>query len=149
VDTRADIYSLGATFYFCLTGQLPYPGGTIAHKLMAHCTAKPRPIREFRADVPAELIAILDKMMARKPEKRYATPADVALAVAQLPLLGGDVVALDTIVLAKDGTLKEGSRKRLRRERQAWWLRLAGAAVAVGITVLWYLIWRSLRGPDR
>jgi serine/threonine protein kinase len=150
VDIRADIYSLGATFYFCLTGRPPFPGGSIAHKLMAHCTGRPQPIRNFRDDVPAELIAILDKMMARKPEKRYATPADVAVAVTSLPILGGDAVSLDTLVMGKDRTLKESSRtRRLSRERQMWWLRLAGALVAIGISVFWYLLWRALRGPGR
>jgi serine/threonine protein kinase len=149
VDIRADIYSLGATIYFCLTGQPPFPGGSMAHKLMAHCTGKPRPIRDFRDDVPAALIAILDKMMARKPEKRYATPAEVALAVASLPLLSGDVVALDTIVMGKDRTLKDSSKMRRSRRWQMWWLRLAGALMAAAITFGWYLLWRSLRGSAR
>ncbi len=45
VDIRADIYSLGATFYFCLTGRTPFAEGTVAQKLIWHQTRQPKPIR--------------------------------------------------------------------------------------------------------
>ncbi len=48
VDMRADIYSLGGTLYFMLTGQTPFPDGTIAAKLVAHQTQEPRPVEAFR-----------------------------------------------------------------------------------------------------
>ena len=147
VDTRADIYSLGATFYFCLTGQPPFPGGSVAQKMMGHYAKKPKSIRSYRNDVPDDLIAIIEKMMAKDPDKRYQVPADVALAVASLPLLGGDVVSLDTVIVSGDGTFKEGSHKgRGDAVRLRWWLRLAGAGLACGVTVLWYLLWRMVRG---
>src|SRR5262249_27270936 len=55
VDIRADIYSLGATFYFCLTGHTPFEGGTVAQKLIWHQTRQPKPIRALRPEVPEEL----------------------------------------------------------------------------------------------
>lgn len=82
VDVRADIYALGGTFYFMLTGQVPFPDGTVAAKLMAHQTKDPRPVTEFRKDVPAELLAVLRTMMAKKPDQRYQTPHDVLEALA-------------------------------------------------------------------
>ncbi|MFO0826048.1 MAG: protein kinase [Gemmataceae bacterium] len=82
VDIRADIYSLGATFYFLLTGSPVFPEGSVAQKLIWHQNRQPKPISAFRADVPAEVCAIIDKMMAKKPEARYQTPAEVMAALA-------------------------------------------------------------------
>jgi serine/threonine protein kinase len=82
VDIRADIYSLGCTMYFLLTGTPPYgEEKTLAKKLLAKEQRPPKPIREKRAEVPAELIAVVDKMMAKDPAGRYATPKDVAAAL--------------------------------------------------------------------
>jgi serine/threonine protein kinase len=81
VDIRGDIYSLGGTFYFCLTGQPPFAEGTVAQKLIWHQTRQPKPIRLFRPDVPEEMIAVITKMMAKDPDKRYQTPLDVADAL--------------------------------------------------------------------
>jgi serine/threonine protein kinase len=82
VDIRADIYSLGMTFYFLLTGTYPFPEGSVAQKLMWHQLRQPRPIRDVRPDVPEGLAAIVMQMMAKKPEQRYQTPAEVVDALA-------------------------------------------------------------------
>ena len=81
VDIRTDIYSLGVTFYFLLTGKPPFEGLPIAQKLMAHQMKQPRPIAEIRKDVPAGVLAILDKMLAKKVTDRYDAPGDVADAL--------------------------------------------------------------------
>ncbi len=77
VDVRADIYSMGATFYFLLAGHPPFPDGTIAQKLIAHQTRSPTPIRNLRPEVPEEIAAILARMMARSIDDRYQTPAEI------------------------------------------------------------------------
>lgn len=82
VDIRADVYALGGTMYFMLTGQTPFPDGTIAAKLVAHQTKEPRPVESFRSDVPAGLLAVLRKMMAKEPANRYQEPIEVAEALA-------------------------------------------------------------------
>lgn len=83
VDVRADIYSLGGTLYFMLTGQTPFPEGTIAAKLVAHQTREPRAVETFRTDVPAGILAVLRKMMEKKAEDRYQQPIEVAEALAE------------------------------------------------------------------
>jgi serine/threonine protein kinase len=82
VDIRTDVYSLGGTFYFLLTGRPPFLGRTVAQKLLAHQTKEPTPVRELRPEVPKKLAAVLDRMMAKDPAKRYPTPAAVAAALA-------------------------------------------------------------------
>ena len=78
VDGRADIYSLGLTFYYLLTGHRPFPKPTIMEVLMAHRTEKPEPISKFRPDMPLDLEAIIDKMTAKSPQQRYQTAKEVA-----------------------------------------------------------------------
>jgi serine/threonine protein kinase len=81
-DIRADIYSLGCTFYFLLAGRPPFPGGKVAYKLMMHQTQMPTPIRELRPDVPAELAVVVETMLAKDPARRYQTPAEVVEVLA-------------------------------------------------------------------
>jgi eukaryotic-like serine/threonine-protein kinase len=78
VDGRADIYSLGLTFYYLLTGHRPFSKPTIMEVLMAHRAEKPEPISKSRPDVPLDLEAIVDKMAAKSPQQRYQTAKEVA-----------------------------------------------------------------------
>ncbi len=81
VDIRADIYSLGGTLYYLLTGKSPFADGTVAQKLIWHQTRRPKPVRELRADIPDSVVAILDKMLAKSPDERYQTPEEVLEAL--------------------------------------------------------------------
>jgi serine/threonine protein kinase len=78
VDIRADLYALGATFYFLLAGHPPFPTGTVSQKLLWHRTKDPTPIRQIRPEVPEGLAVIVGKMMSKDPKARYQTPAQVA-----------------------------------------------------------------------
>ncbi len=89
VDIRADVYSLGATFYFCLTGKAPFSEGTVAQKLIWHQTRQPKPIRHFRPEVPDGLVSVIDRMMAKDPVHRYQTPQAVSEALA--PFTGAPI----------------------------------------------------------
>jgi hypothetical protein len=80
-DIRADIYSLGCTLYYLLSGQAPFPEGTVLDKLRAHRTRNPRPLSDFRKDVPPALVHVLERMMAKDPDQRYQTPAEAADAL--------------------------------------------------------------------
>jgi serine/threonine protein kinase len=81
VDIRTDIYSLGCTLYFLLVGQPPFRGGSLMQKLLQHQDAERPLVREVRPDVPEELAIVVQRMMARHPEKRYAIPLLVAAAL--------------------------------------------------------------------
>jgi serine/threonine-protein kinase len=81
VDIRADLYSLGCTLYYLLSGKVPFPGGSALEKLMRHQMEAPRPITELRADLPAGFVVVLNQMMAKHPADRYQTPVTVADAL--------------------------------------------------------------------
>lgn len=78
VDGRADIYSLGFTFYYLLTGRRPFPKSTLVELLMAHRVETPEPIIKLRPDVPLELVDIIDRMTAKTPDLRFQTAKEVA-----------------------------------------------------------------------
>lgn len=80
-DVRSDLFSLGCTLYFTLTGRPPFAGETAMEKLTARIADGPIPIQSLRSDVPPELEAVLLKMLAHNPADRYQKPMDVALAL--------------------------------------------------------------------
>jgi serine/threonine protein kinase len=82
VDIRADIYSLGATGFYLLTGRPPF-GDTknITEKLLAHQTRPPDSLPALRPDLPPQLVVVIERMMAKAPAERYLTPWDVVHAL--------------------------------------------------------------------
>jgi serine/threonine-protein kinase len=80
-DTRADVYGLGCTLHFLLTGQPPFGGSNVVEKLTARLKGQVPSVRAVRPEVPEGLEWVLTRMMARQPADRYQTPAEVAEAL--------------------------------------------------------------------
>ncbi len=79
VDGRADIYSLGCTLYFALTGQPPFPGGSSRDKVMRHRNGTPIPLRQLAPSVPLGFAQLIERMMAKEAAERPSS----AIAVAE------------------------------------------------------------------
>ena len=77
-DFRSDIYSLGCTLYQMLTAQLPFGEGTEQERLARHAQTDVPDVHTLRPDLPSALSGVIKKMLAKKPEDRYATPAALA-----------------------------------------------------------------------
>lgn len=82
VDIRSDLYSLGCTFYFALTGRVPFPADTAMEKLLKHLMEEPTPVEAVRPEVPVEVAQIVRRLMTKKPEDRFGCPAELAQALA-------------------------------------------------------------------
>lgn len=102
-DIRADLYSLGCTFYFLLSGQVPFPGGSLVSKLDKQRWQTPTAVDELRVDVPAAVAGVVRKLLAKKPADRYRTPAELVGALSDL---------------ARSGFTDAGTPRRVIRERR-------------------------------
>ena len=154
VDIRADLYSLGCTLYFLLTGKPPFPGGEALQKLLKHRLHEPVPVEQLRPDTPPGVAAVVRRLMAKRPEDRYQTPAEAATALAA----GGDGPAGDTIAAvssasparAMDATVAGWSAvvadrtteqapapaRRRRADGRSWGWIVIGSVVGVGMLAL-------------
>jgi hypothetical protein len=80
-DIRADIYSLGCTFYYALSGGPPFRGDHVWDVYQAHFSMDASPLNLVRPEVPMELAAVVAKMMAKEPSRRFQTPGEAAEAL--------------------------------------------------------------------
>src|SRR4029079_9496056 len=80
-DIRSDIYSLGCTLFFMLTGRAPFPEGNVLQKLLAHQSEPAPDVREIRPDARDMLASVISTMLAKQPDERFQTPLDLAAAL--------------------------------------------------------------------
>jgi serine/threonine protein kinase len=78
VTAASDIYSLGCTLYYAITGKVPYPGGSPSAKAMRHCEGTPYHPQRFNSDVHEEFVELIADMMEKDPAARVQTAAEVA-----------------------------------------------------------------------
>jgi serine/threonine protein kinase len=81
VDIRSDIFSLGCTLFYLLTGKTPFAGAEVIERIMARLLNDAPSVRSLRPEVPAALEKVLAKMLARNPADRYGTPVEIAAAL--------------------------------------------------------------------
>jgi serine/threonine-protein kinase len=150
VDPRSDIYAFGVTCYHLLAGEPPFRGNSPFEVAVQHVQKEPRPLAEFRPDLPPELCAIVRKMMAKRPEDRYQTGRDIVRDLAllrdnlvgvtgtqQLQLLStGPVSPLPTDAVSTQTI----PRLRPRRRLVAW---IAASFVLALVGGLSYGLWRQ------
>jgi eukaryotic-like serine/threonine-protein kinase len=77
VDIRSDLYSLGCTFYYALSGYPPFEASTVVQMVVQHLEREPEPLEKYRPEIPPALASIVRRLMAKKPEKRFQTPAEL------------------------------------------------------------------------
>ena len=87
-DARSDLYSLGCTFYYLLTAQLPFEGATCRLTLEMHANKAVRSVRDLRPDVPHGLAAVVQRLLAKDPVDRYQSAADLCAALNDVLLSG-------------------------------------------------------------
>ena len=92
VDSRADIYGLGCSLYFLLTGHPPFVGGTLPQRLMRHQKEPPPDVRLDRPDAPQALIDVCLKMMAKQPADRFQSAAEIADVLAKWLIAQGQKI---------------------------------------------------------
>ncbi len=89
-DVRSDLYSLGCTFYFMLTGRPPFLDGTVLQKLLQHQNDAPPDPRQFRPNLPEPVCNVAGQLLAKNPDDRYQDPhqliADLLIVSEQLKL---------------------------------------------------------------
>lgn len=145
-DARSDVYSLGATYYGLLTGKNPYSeSGSVVQVMYSHCNADPPDPREIRTDVPAACAQIIERAMAKRPEQRYQTAAEMRVDLeAVLAAMSGAGIALPSQSGVRQADASAGSSKT------GLWLVAAGLALMfVGIIAGAALLKFNSGSPDR
>jgi serine/threonine protein kinase len=82
-DRRSDLYSIGCTLYFTLSGRAPFEGGDIVNKIFKQRMDDPEPLERVTRGVPATFAAIIRKLMAKAPDDRYQTAAELRTDLAR------------------------------------------------------------------
>lgn len=137
-DARSDIYSLGCTLYHLLTGHVPFPTASLSEKYELHRSAQPTPIEQECPEVPAGLVAVVQKMMAKRPDQRYQAAREVADALA--PFVSSSSIVRDRLEMtASWQAIIVPASTRQRWRRIAIYSAVMAGAVLMGIP-MWRLL---------
>src|SRR5205823_259235 len=161
VDTRTDIYSLGVTCYHMFAGTPPFRGTSPIEVAYQHVHNEAPPLAEIRPDLPAVLCAIIDKMMAKKPEDRYQSAREIVRDINQLreALNLGAVAAISIsssfIGVSTDSLRANATQPWVDAPPRASWILPTALAVSVlaalagGLGFGWYQHYRQLPDKDQ
>ncbi len=151
IDVRADMYSLGATFYHLVTGRPPFPGADVDKVLEAHLDEELTPPDHINTDLSSGLGEVVEFMMAKDRRDRYQKPDDLILDLeclyaGEAPKLARQKIEAATLKELAEGEDDEEEDVRPRRRKQGfewWWLAILGGLL--GVSVLLNLILVLLR----
>ena len=144
-DARADIYSLGCTLHFLLTGKMVYPSDNLLNKIRAHVSAPIPSLRSLLPEAPEKLDATFQRMIAKDPADRFASMDDVIAALT----LAAEVLAgtrPDDAPQEKTATLVSAAAPRRASIVKSRWPLLAG--VFLLLTGFGAGIWFATRPAD-
>jgi uncharacterized protein (TIGR03067 family) len=155
-DIRADIYSLGCTLYYLLTGSPPFKGKSLFDLLQAHLSKEATPLNEVRGEIPAELAAVVAKMMAKEPQDRYQKPIEVTRALAPFVKAstkteeapGSAQVVAETLEHIAHEAARPAPARPAKKARRWWPAAGIAAALAAILIGLWATGVLRLRTPD-
>jgi serine/threonine-protein kinase len=145
-DRRSDVYGLGVVLYEMLSGRPPFTGDTDMAMAFQHAHAEPTKLRQLRPEVPRRLEGVVLKAMAKAPEQRFATAADLRGALLAVPLDHDDEDDdITTSMFVRDVP----SFSPAQRPPRSW---LVPAVLAVVVVIVLgtvaYLFWESRTGKD-
>lgn len=151
-DERVDIYSLGVMLFEMITGQPPFEGDSVVSILMKHANEPVPDIRQINNDTPPELVAVVEKALAKDPADRYQTAAEMAGALRAIELYDAvsSQVARPAPAAHVPASVAPTAKPNQENKRRDWlpWLVSAGAvallALAVGFVLL-FMAWRFAR----
>jgi serine/threonine protein kinase len=140
-DVRSDLYSLGCTIFYVLTGRPPFADGTMVQKLLQHQQSPPPALDEIRPDVPRRLAAIVARLMAKDPEDRYQRPA---VLVADLAAFAEE----EGLEVAAARPVTPPPPRRAAANRLPWLVPLVGLVAVVSAAWLRSAVDRGGDRPD-
>ncbi|HUG92885.1 MAG TPA: serine/threonine-protein kinase [Planctomycetaceae bacterium] len=144
-DHRADIYSLGCTLYYLLTGRAPYVSGTAMNRVLAHREAPIPPLGGFRIDIPDELEDIYRRMMAKRPEDRYQSFSDL---LADLEHCHAEMLRRATEETQASPPSEESCAAGEARSRGRWMWILLAAVTGGGLLAGAYAVFHDGGSPS-
>ena len=147
IDGRADLYSLGCTLYFLLTGVPPFPKGTAAERMLKHQMRRPLDIRKRRPGVPDALVSICSRLMEKQPDKRFATAGEAADALADFLAGRYQSITDDDLTLAEDADTS-GSSSGKTSQSSSLGRRVGGSSTAAGASLSQTVADRLDLAPD-
>ncbi len=161
LDCRSDIYSLGVTCYHLLAGRPPFEGENAFAVALQHLQQEPPPLQSLRPDLPEDVCALVHRMMAKRPEERFSSPAELLQAVSLLSqryAQSGAITASTTVNTSASltgsatGTVVLGSAastltwQMADSKSQGWWRRwLLFLAVPASLIGAFFVAWQLSR----